>query len=368
VAGSGVVSGSSPCVSSSQVLDIYVVGTLVHSPVKLCLALCYGIQYAAVLTGVISVAISNVYALGLFPNDLQDSDTAPIRIVLSRCFAYTHSLMDLFYMGGLHRSLIVRNDSREVEVVIEVSDDSILWLPIVVDLKPCYTPMPCFYSSLSPTLGWPLFHIKRLNCCLQLLALHSDPRPVPKWLYAFLVGILEGNPVILSLLHPAINTHLSSDGKKSLKLPHVVKEGAKSNLMPSSDSFWKSIRVSLSKPNSNPNSNPNPNPNSTPNLCDKGLSTVNTLVPSSTLEELYNYQCLEEQKEMKNREKRSGGIAKSRVCGEKERNPGIREERDASIGEELGLGGDSSCPPRPDTAAELIERHLKKNFATNNQS
>ena len=341
---------------------------------QFCRASLYGIQYISVFFFAVLVIFSNIYALKLLFN--RGKPSIAVGAFLPSIFKWSHRLLSPLVVGS-HYGLFARMTKIRKEIIIEVSDDTIQWYPVVFAFKPTITTIP-------PIDVWPLFHMPRLDWRLWFLAL--IPNTVPRWFYTFLIGILEGNSSILGLLHLEMNGHLTKEGKACM-YEHsgellgeqtetdysTETEEAKDNLSGGIDNYrvWKYIRVSIYTYNyaeitrrlnaagggagGVAGVGAQENTGNTDHKQFWDATLIAEILPPTGLDDLYTIRDDVHHPDLFD--------SKTRKNDERDELEGEGNEGNKSMDDRDKKGGKAQ-PPKPDTAAELIARSLQKAFHT----
>ena len=167
----------------------------------------YALQYWGVLLISVLIAISNINSLKILINRRRSPENR-VGHFLPFFFDWIHKFLFPLFIGQHYGLFPIMTKIRK-EIIIEVSDDMEVWYPVVYKFKPSLT-------NKFPIFVWPLFHMPRLDWRLWFIVFIKS-NLLPKWFYTLLIGIMEGNLTILSLLH-SDNIHLTKDGKNQLKL------------------------------------------------------------------------------------------------------------------------------------------------------
>lgn len=132
-------------------------------------------------------------------NNVDDSVTLATRMWISNVVSAGNFLqeqaMKLLYLGN-HYGLFATMTKERNEIIIEVSNNKIDWYMILFNYKPDLLLLP-------PKAVVPMFHMPRLDWVMWFLAFKKNKDLYPRYFWVFLIGILQGNREILSLLHPS---------------------------------------------------------------------------------------------------------------------------------------------------------------------
>jgi hypothetical protein len=114
---------------------------------------------------------------------------------------FRRHVQSAFCVGGAYGLISTHLVRTRSELTLEVSDDRAAWQAVEFRYKPGS-------QYLAPKSPSPFFHMPRLDWAMSLLPLLDGDGSIdhrekyPRWLFALMRGVLEGNRDVLSLLHP----------------------------------------------------------------------------------------------------------------------------------------------------------------------